>query len=269
MKKDTKIKLAVLGCGNMASALVTSFCNEFENLDVFTFTPTYKRALELAESANGKAFKTIAEIPESQFYLIGCKPQQFDDLAEMLSPHLNNNAVIISMMAGKNVKAIGEKLKVSKVIRVMPNTPSKIGKGVQLLYFSPGLDLSEQSFVEELFSVSGELFIFQNEDQIDLVTPHCGSGPAFVFELARILITDLEEKGISRVGAEKMIKYMLHGASSLLLNSSDSPTELRNMVTSKGGVTEEALNTLKQGNLEEVFKTAMRNAHKKAQDLSY
>ena len=109
----------------------------------------------------------------------------------------------------------------------MPNTPSKIGKGVQLLYFSPSVNSSEQGFVEELFSSSGELFVFQNEDQIDLVTPHCGSGPAFVFELARILIADLEEKGISRVGAEKMIKYMFYGASSLLLNSTgDMPIVL-------------------------------------------
>ena len=269
MKEEKKIKLAVLGCGNMASALVTSFCNEFDNLEVFTFTPTHKRASELAERVKGIACRSIAEIPKCQFYLVGCKPQQFDKLAEMLHPHLKGSEVIISMMAGKNVEVIGKKLKASKIIRVMPNTPSKIGKGVHLLYFSPSVNSSEQGFVEELFSSSGELFVFQNEDQIDLVTPHCGSGPAFVFELARILIADLEEKGISRVGAEKMIKYMFYGASSLLLNSTDSPVELRNMVTSKGGVTAEALDVLEKGNLEEVFKTAIRKAYKRAKDLSY
>ena len=62
---------------------------------------------------------------------------------------------------------------------------------------------------------------------------------------------------------------MFYGASSLLLNSTDSPVELRNMVTSKGGVTAEALDELEKGNLEEVFKTAIRKAHKRAKDLSY
>ena len=269
MKEEAKIRLAVLGCGNMASALVTRFGDEFENLEVFTFTPTHRRASELADKIDGKACKTIAEIPKCQFYLIGCKPQQFDNLAETLSPHLSGNEVIISMMAGKSVEVISNKLEVSKVIRVMPNTPSQIGKGVQLLYYSQSVIPSEQVFVEELLSSSGEVFIFQDEGQIDLVTPHCGSGPAFIFELARILITDLEEKGISRIGAEKMIKYMLYGASSLLLNSNDSPTELRDMVTSKGGVTAEALGVLKEGRLEEVFKTAIKKAHKRAKDLSY
>ena len=269
MKEEKKIKLAVLGCGNMAAALVTRFCNEFENLDVFTFTPTNKRAVELAERIGGQACKTIAELPECQFYLIGCKPQQFDKLAEMLRPNLNGSEVIVSMMAGKSTEVISKKLGSPKIIRVMPNTPSQIGKGVQLLYFSKSVDANEQNFVEELFSSSGELFIFQNEDQIDLVTPHCGSGPAFIFELARILISDLEAKGISRVGAEKMIKYMLYGASSLLLNSTDSPTELRNKVTSKGGVTEEALAELERGNLGELFETAITSAYKRAKDLSY
>ena len=71
MKEEKKIKLAVLGCGNMASALVTRFCNEFDNLEVFTFTPTYKRASELAERVKGMACRSIAEIPRCQFYLVG------------------------------------------------------------------------------------------------------------------------------------------------------------------------------------------------------
>ena len=83
------------------------------------------------------------------------------------------------------------------------------------------------------------------------------------------MIADLEEKGISRLGAEKMIKQMLYGASSLLLKSSDSPVDLRNKVTSKGGVTAEALDMLKVGNLEDVFKKAINKAHRRAKDLSY
>ena len=269
MKEEKKIKLGSLGCGNMASALVTRFCNDFENLEVFTFTPSFKRANELAEEVGGKAYKTIEEMPSCNFYLIGCKPQQFDDLAKMLKPSLNGDEVIISMMAGKSIEVIEKKLGSSKIIRVMPNTPSKIGKGVQLFYFSQGVSSMEQSFIEELFSSTGELFIFDKEEQIDLVTPHCGSGPAFVFEIARILIADLEERGISRLGAEKMIKNMLHGASSLLLSSSGSPVDLRNMVTSKGGVTAEALDVLREGNLEEVFKKAISKAHQRAKDLSH
>ena len=80
-------------------------------MEVFTFTPTNKRASDLAERVKGVACRSIVEIPKCQFYLIGCKPQQFDKLAETLHPHLNGSEVIISKMAGKNVEVIGKKLK--------------------------------------------------------------------------------------------------------------------------------------------------------------
>ena len=78
----------------------------------------------------------------------------------MLKPHLKGDEAMISMMAGKSVEVIEQKLGSSKVIRVMPNTPSQIGKECNFFYFSPHVTSMEQSFVEELFSSTGELFYF-------------------------------------------------------------------------------------------------------------
>jgi pyrroline-5-carboxylate reductase len=268
MKKVEKIKMAILGCGNMTTPLVESFSQQFDNIDLYTYTPSQVRAKELAEKVKGTFCPTLKDIPTCSFYLIGCKPQQFDELAKDLGPFLEGECTIISLMAGKSVEVIKKYLNVKKVVRLMPNTPVKVGQGVHLIYFSPEVEENEARLLEELFSSCGEVFVFENEDQINLVTPYCGSGPAYIFEMARILISDLQSKGISQVGAEKMIKQMIYGASKLMLKSEESPGMLRDKVTSKGGVTAEALKIFGDYKWEESFKVAMKKAHEKAIKLS-
>lgn len=263
-----KLKMAILGCGNMATPLVENFCNQFDNIDIFTYTPSKKRAKDLAERLGGQFCATLKEIPSCNFYLVGCKPQQFGDLSKELRPLLKGDETIVSLMAGKNVRVIKNELKIQKVVRLMPNTPVKVGQGVHLIYFSPEVEENEQALLEELFSSCGEVFVFGQEEQIDLVTPYCGSGPAYIFEMARILISDLQTRGISQMGAEKMIKQMIYGASLLMLKSEESPGTLRDKVTSKGGVTAEALKVFRDYNWEGSFKEAMKKAYEKTVELS-
>ena len=104
--------MAILGCGNMATPLVENFCNQFENIDIFTYTPSKKSAKNLAERLGGQFCATLKEIPSCNFYLVGCKPQKFGDLSKELRPLLKGDETIVSLMAGKNVRVIKNELKV-------------------------------------------------------------------------------------------------------------------------------------------------------------
>ena len=111
MRAAQKIKMAILGCGNMATPLVESFCKQFDNIDIYTYTPSQTRAKDLAERLGGHFCSSLKEIPPCNFYLIGCKPQQFGDLSKKLQPLLQGEGTIVSLMAGKSVGVIKNELK--------------------------------------------------------------------------------------------------------------------------------------------------------------
>ncbi len=259
------MKLAVLGCGNMATALVGSMPFDDFSIELASFDPIFEKAANLAGDG---AVDLIENLAGSDIYLIACKPQQFVDLSQQLKRQLNSDSTIISIMAGVNVCKIKSSLGVDRIVRVMPNTPALIGEGVNAIYFSPEVDLKMVELIEQLFHTTSEIFVFPEEKSIDIITGFSGSGPAYIFEIARIMIEKLVSMGITSRSANSMIKQTIYGASKLMLESYESPESLRNMVTSKKGVTSEALEVFKQNNLEQIFSNALNAAYQRAQELS-
>ena len=100
---------------------------------------------------NGLAHSQISDIPNCDVYLIACKPQQFAELANDLKQNLSENSLVVSVLAGTSVKTIQTGLNVSKVVRVMPNTPTLVGAGASALYFSNEVEQVDQDIVSNLF----------------------------------------------------------------------------------------------------------------------
>ena len=136
------MKVAVLGCGNMAQALIPPIAQSFPEFSFYFYNPSPQKALNLALKTKGEAFRDFEKIPISDVYVLACKPQQFSDLAETLRKNLAekkihlNQVTILSLLAGTPVARIQKALGVKKIIRLMPNTPSLVGEGIGLLYFS-------------------------------------------------------------------------------------------------------------------------------------
>jgi pyrroline-5-carboxylate reductase len=107
--KDLQISL--IGCGKMASALSLGIHKKFPNLKFFGFNRTPDKAKDLMGKLGGLAIEKISELPSSDIYLLGVKPQQFDEMAKMTTPFLNPNSLIISMIAGINCETISKKFK--------------------------------------------------------------------------------------------------------------------------------------------------------------
>lgn len=261
-------RMAVIGCGNMASPLVEGFASARKSLQLFTYTPSVTRAQELAQRVGGTCCPTLPELPTTDWMIIACKPQQFSALAEALRPRLSGQEIIVSVMAGITISRISEALGASQVIRLMPNTPVKVNKGVHMLYYPPQIAPEARTFLESLLKPTGLVTTFAEEALINAATAHIGSGPAYVFQMASVLIEDLCRRGIEAEQAKAMVNQMILGAATLMQSSELSATELRDQVTSKAGVTAEVLNSLEAKNWSQSMHEALAAGCARADALS-
>jgi len=260
----TRKKMAIIGCGKMASAMVLGMPKE--DLEFFGFNPTLKKAQDLMERVGGTAVSKIKDIPPSDFYLIGAKPQHFNDLKNTFAPP--ENAVVISLMVGITIDSLKKGFNVDRIIRLMPNTPCLVGEGVIGLIASGEVEKVILSKAIDLFKQVGMVFEVDDEELINIITPFTGSGPAYIFELANILIKSMQEKGFEKDVAQKLIEQMIFGAATLMSKSSESPEVLRNNVTSKGGTTEAALNVFKSSGLENIIEKAIKANLTRAKEIA-
>ncbi len=264
---NTNMKIAVLGCGKMAQALFLGAKELLKNDEVFTYTPSHTRALELAKAVGGTNVQELSKLPLCDVIFIACKPQQFNDLAESLGNQYKDS-LMVSLMAGVKVASIIKKLGSPKVIRTMANTPSLIGEGVTLWMESGELDTQIKQKVLDIFSSVSFLYEVKSDDEIDFLTSFSGSGPAYVFEWARIFIEKMKTRNISEIEAKKIIGHTFLGASKLLLESSEDAETLRKNVTSPQGVTYEALKVFENRGMQDIIGQAMDNAYSRAVELS-
>jgi pyrroline-5-carboxylate reductase len=264
----TRASMMVLGCGNMAQAIIQGLYKVNAEIDFITYTPSITKAKALAEEVSGKYITELDNLPECDYYLIACKPQQLTELVKATAGKIPNKSIIISILAGTNTKTLSEAFNNSKIIRIMPNTPSLVGHGVNAFYTTAAVTKEEKSLITNYFSMFSEVFNFEEEDKIDIITGFSGSGPAYIFEFSRIMIQKMVKMGISEEVASGMVKHTFLGASKLMVESEDDPETLRNKVTSKKGVTYEALEVFKIENTEEIFGKALDAAYKRSIELS-
>lgn len=261
------MKMAVLGCGNMAASLVKGYYKYHQDFAFYCYTPSKTKAEKLAAEVRGVHVESLSDLPQCDFYLIGCKPQQFKELASTLKPLLSERAIIISMMAGISVGTIEARLGVKQVARVMPNTPSILGLGVNLLYLNAQITDATSKILIRFFTQLTSPYRLQTENQLDLITGITGSGPAYLFEVARIMADHLQSLGVVENEARLMIADLFLGSSSLMKQSDESFEVLRKNVTSKGGSTFAALQVFEKNHLEKIFLDAFAGAYQRNLEL--
>jgi len=266
MKK--KSSMMILGCGNMAQALVRGLFDQKMPFDFFTYTPSKTKAQELAKNVEGECVETLKGLPKCDYYMIACKPQQLEELVISLENQIPKDAVIISILAGVTTNTLKSLFFNDNIVRIMPNTPSLVGHGVNAFYFTEELETEKKDIVLNAFSSFSEVFTFDKEEKIDVITGFSGSGPAYIFEFSRIMINKMMAMGVSEETASAMVKHTFLGASKLMVESEDNPETLRNKVTSKKGVTYEALEVFKEANIEKIFDHALDAAYTRSVELS-
>jgi len=251
----------------MGRTLAMGLARVHAPFNFFIYNPTQEKARALAHDVQGSVVPLLNQLANIDIVLIACRPQQFSQLALELKPLLKGDELIVSIMAAIPVHTLADKLGVSKIVRMMPNTPNKIGLGVNLFFFSPTVSLPERTSILNSFALFSSVFNLEKEDFLDICTAFTGSGPALIFEWARLMGEILVQRGIAAHDAHKMVNQTFLGAATLLAGQGKSPLELREEVASKGGVTVEALKVFADSGMGQIIDKATQQAYLRGKEL--
>ena len=183
-----------------------------------------------------------------------------------MAPHVGG-ALQLSVMAGLRSDAIARATGASRVVRGMPNTPALIGQGITGLHASAAVTADDRALVEQLLQPTGRTLWVDNEGDLDTVTALSGSGPAYFFFLVEHMVAAARALGLDEAKARELALATCGGSAALALQSSDSPTALREKVTSKGGTTHAAITSLQADGVGEAVERAVKAAHRRAGEL--
>ncbi|MDQ0822993.1 pyrroline-5-carboxylate reductase [Arthrobacter sp. V4I6] len=210
----------------------------------------------------------VKAVTDAGIVVLALKPDIIPRVLKEIGGAVKPGAVIVSIAAGITIATLESLLPdYVSAIRVMPNTPALVGKGVTGI--SAGTRASEQdmALVEQLFITVGAVLTVP-ENQLHSVTSISESGPAYVFFLIEQLTEVAIDKGFTPNQAALLVNGTFRGASELLASTDRSPGELRAQVTSPNGTTAAALAILEEGGIRELFGKATDAAVFRAQELA-
>lgn len=253
-------KLGFVGCGNMASCFFYGIHKLHPRAALAVSEPdAQKRARFEAEGATVSS--SNADVcRESSVIFLGVKPQILTGvLRELASSGIDfGSKLVISMAAGFRLASIEKLLGSSRIVRIMPNTPARIGLGLTAVCFGSGVRAEDQTLVRELLKGVGKC-VEGTEEELDVIGAVCGCGPAFVFRFMEALIAESVRHGISPENARAMVEQTVQGSVALVRESPErSLAELREAVTSKGGTTYAGLCQMTAGRFEQMMQNTIQ-----------
>lgn len=261
-------RIAFIGGGNMASAIIGGLIKQGvspQNIDVVEPSEDARKQLNssFGITAQAQANQTLAT---AGLVVWAVKPQTFKDAAFAAGP-FTTQALHLSVAAGIRSDSIAAWLGNERIVRAMPNTPALVGKGISGLFARPGVSGDDQIQVQKVITTTGDYLWVDTEDKLDVVTALSGSGPAYVFYFMEAMTMAGTEMGLSREQADQLAIATFVGASDLAKASADSPQVLRQRVTSKGGTTFAAINSMEDNDVRALFIDAMYAARERARTL--
>ncbi|MBK8872109.1 MAG: pyrroline-5-carboxylate reductase [Elusimicrobia bacterium] len=265
-----KLRLGVVGAGNMGTALVAGIVSS-KALAARSITVTDVDARKWALLGKKYAVRTAADNQAvarwAQALVLCVKPQQVPELLKEVGGLLSPDGWVMSVAAGIQTKQIEAVLGRVGVVRVMPNTPALMGAGALVYCLGRHARRSQEIAAVTILSTLGKVWK-TTESHMDAVTALSGSGPAYVFYLAECLVAAGTALGLPAPLADALARQTVWGAGRMLAESSDPAGELRRRVTSPGGTTEAALKVLTGRAMDTLFKDALAAACRRSKELS-
>jgi pyrroline-5-carboxylate reductase len=255
------MSLLMIGCGKMGGSLLTRWATS-TNHTITIINPS------LVKAPQGVIVKqAIDELSDQRFdiIVIAIKPQLIEQVLPLYRRHLADSGCIISIAAGYSVASIEKLIGEQAVVRVMPNLPAQIGRGVSGLYANSRCSAVQIDNAVALTDAVGYTHLAATEDELDRVPAVAGNGPGYAFEIARCWIESAIKLGFSPQTARELVLNTLGGSMELALTSKEDIENLRNSVTSKNGTTAAGLNALMQDKkLEFLFESTVSSAYQRA-----
>ena len=269
-EKKINQRIKIIGCGKMASAILDAWLKKsISPQDIYVDDPKPSEWL-LEKKKHGLNINTKADV-SFDYCFIGVKPQSLDEIKLKLKGLSKKNVTFVSMLAGIKINRLEDIIgKDESIVRIMPNLPAEILKGVTAVKENKRVEPKQSKNLALLLEAFGETVKFVEERKFDAVTAISGSGPAYIFLIAELMTEVGINLGLSYDEAFKLVKHTIDGAGTLIVNSSLKPQKLRENVTSPGGTTHEALAVMmnKDNGLSKIFSAAIKAAAQRSKELS-
>jgi len=261
--------VAVVGAGVMGEAFIAALIRSGVSAKSITAVVRRSERGDELVARYGISIKPLDEaLRTSDVIILGIKPQGLAELMPELAPHLQSGALVISLLAGKTIAGISAGLNNHGAIaRVMPNTPTLIGKGMAGYSLSASVTDEQKKFVQSLLAATGRAIEIP-EDLQNALTGTSGSGPAYFFRFVEAMVDGAVAMGLSREDATTLTIQTIVGAAALLDESGDTPTRLREKVTSLKGATAEALAVFDEAGISKIVADAMAASAHRAGELA-
>ena len=262
--------IATIGSGVMAEAIIAGVLRG-RLVEPSQIVASHPRAERREQLATAHGIRTVASNGEAvdgaDVVILAIKPQMLARVARDIRPHLRPGQLVLSILAGATTRALTSALGHDQVVRSMPNTPARLGKGMTVWYATPEATAEQRAQAAALLGALGVQLEVDDEKLVAMATAVSGTGPTYVFLVMEALIDAAVHLGFPRHVAHDLVIETLEGSTLFAKQSGMHPAELRNMVTSPGGTSAAALHELESGRLRTVLSEAVWAAFRRTVEL--
>ena len=259
--------MAFIGGGVMAEAMVRGVLDKHlvPPSRIAVTGPRRERRAELGKQFGITALASNLEAAKAaDVVVLSVKPQVLPSVMKELRGKLRAEQLVISIVAGANMRVLETGLAHPTIVRAMPNTPAQVGMGVTAWYPSEAVTAEQREHTKRIVAALGEELMVEDESYIDMATALSATGPTYVFLLMEALVDAGVHLGFSRRVAEELVLRTVEGSALFARKSGRHLAELRNLVTSPGGTSAAAIYQLEKGSLRTVLSKAVYAAHQRA-----
>jgi pyrroline-5-carboxylate reductase len=260
---------AILGAGVMGEALLSGMLRAgrpVESLLVGEKRP--ERVRELIDRYSVSVVSNLDATKLAETLVLVVKPQDMGGLLAEIGPEVRPGQLVVSMAAGITTAFLESHLpEGTAVVRVMPNTPALVDEGMAAIAAGSHCDDDHRAVVEEMLASTGRVLRIA-ERQMDAVTAISGTGPAYIFFVVEAMIEAGVHLGLPRATASELVVQTLFGAATMLKETGEHPTVLRERVSSPGGTTVAALRQLDDHRVRAAFIDAIEAAARRSHELA-
>jgi pyrroline-5-carboxylate reductase len=270
MSPLSKATIATVGSGVMAEAMIAGILRGklVEPGQVVASHPRQERREHLEREFGIRTVAGNAEaVKGADVILLGIKPQMLAKVGREIGPGLRRGQLVLSVLAGATTTALTGLLGHDQVVRSMPNTPARLGRGMTVWYATPKTTEAQRAQAAALLGSLGAQIEVDDEKFVAMATAVSGTGPTYVFLVMEALIDAAVHLGFPRHVAHDLVIETLEGSTVFAKQSGMHPAELRNMVTSPGGTSAAALHELESGRLRTVLSEAVWAAYRRTVEI--
>lgn len=264
-------RLAFVGAGVMAEAMIAGLLDRclVRPQQIVASHPREDRRQRLTDRFGIVTVESNREaIVQAEIVVLTVKPQVLSTVMKQLHGRLEPRQIAISIVAGASIEKLSRGLGHDAIVRVMPNTPAQIGQGMMVWTATPDVTAEQRQKVRAILSALGEELWVEEEKYVDMATALSGTGPTYVFLMMEALIDAGVHLGFPRRIAEQIVLQTVAGSVAFARASGKHMAELRNMVTSPGGTSAEAIYQMEKGGLRTVYSRAVYAAYQRTKELA-